>query len=234
MRNVNLGRRAVIAAGVGLAGAAVPAAGAPAPAPAASPAPAAPAGYIFFKPSEAAFVEAVAAHMIPADELTPDGVALGVPVYIDRALAGAWGKGDRLYLRGPWSVGTPNQGYQLPLTPAELFRAGAAQSNAYCRATYGRAFDRLAADRKEAFLLSISQGTPAFPSGLPSGSFFELLYQLVMEGMFADPVYGGNRGKAAWAMLGFPGVMANNARNAEIYGDGRRFDAKPVSIEDMS
>ena len=62
---------------------------------------------------------------------------------MDRALAGGWGKGDRLYLEGPWVQGTPNQGYQLALTPAELYRAGVAQSNAYCRKTWGRSLDRL-------------------------------------------------------------------------------------------
>ena len=58
--------------------------------------------------------------MIPADELTPKGTDVGVNIYIDRALAGAWGKGDRLYMQGPWNIGMPSQGYQLPLTPAQL------------------------------------------------------------------------------------------------------------------
>jgi gluconate 2-dehydrogenase gamma chain len=73
-----------------------------------------------------------------------------------------------------------------------------------------------------------------FASGPPAGAVFYLLYQLVMEGLFADPIYGGNRDKAGWAMVGFPGVMANNARNSVTYADGRRFSAKPVSIADMS
>jgi gluconate 2-dehydrogenase gamma chain len=32
------------------------------------------------------------------------------------------GVGERLYRSGPWRPGTPSQGYQLPFTPAELFR----------------------------------------------------------------------------------------------------------------
>ena len=35
-----------------------------------------------------------------------------IATYIDRALAGSWGKGDRLYMQGPWARGTANQGYQ--------------------------------------------------------------------------------------------------------------------------
>jgi gluconate 2-dehydrogenase gamma chain len=67
-------------------------------------APASP-GYMFLIPSEAAFIEAVADHMFPADAHTPGGVDIGINIFIDRALAGSWGKGDRLYLEGPWRLG---------------------------------------------------------------------------------------------------------------------------------
>jgi gluconate 2-dehydrogenase gamma chain len=78
--------------------------------------------YVFFTPNEADWIEAVVNHMIPADHLTPSGSDLGVNLFIDRALNDGWGKGDRLYLDGPWERGTPTQGYQLPLTPAQLYR----------------------------------------------------------------------------------------------------------------
>jgi len=237
MADRKVGRRAfllaagAVGAAAGQAEGQTPAAVAPAAKPAAPPPP---PGYVFLKPAEAAFVEAVCDHMIPADELTPSGVDLGVAVFIDRALASGWGKGDRLYLQGPWKTGTPNQGYQLALTPAELYRAGISQANAWCRKTHGRTFDRLPVDQKEAFLQALSKGAVELPGGLPSRPFFDVIYQTVMEGMFADPVYGGNRDKAAWRMLGFPGVMANNAANIGVYNDGRRFPAKPLSIADMS
>ena len=95
-------------------------------------APAEAAGYQYLKPVEQAFVEALVDHMIPKDELTGSGTEIGIATYIDRALAGSWGKGDRLYMQGPWQRGTPNQGYQLPLAPAELYppTAIAARSSA--------------------------------------------------------------------------------------------------------
>src|SRR5207253_380003 len=108
------------------------AAAAAAAAPAAAAA-AAPQGYAFLSIEEAAFVEALVDHMVPADDLTPKGSDLGINIYIDRALAGGWGKGERLYMQGPWRLGLPSQGYQLPLTPAELYRAGIAATNAHCR-----------------------------------------------------------------------------------------------------
>src|SRR6478672_11214791 len=58
------------------------------------------AGYMFLSLAEADFVEALVDHMVPADELSPKGTDLGLNVYIDRALAGGWGKGERLYMQG--------------------------------------------------------------------------------------------------------------------------------------
>jgi gluconate 2-dehydrogenase gamma chain len=53
-----------------------------------------------------------------------------------------------------------------------------------------------------------------------------------MEGMFADPIYGGNRGKAAWKMLGFPGVIADHRQNIIVYKN-KRFPGEPTSIADL-
>src|ERR1017187_9717090 len=70
------------------------------------------AGYAFLSLDEGAFVESLVDHMVAADEISPKGTDLGVNVYIDRALAGAWGKGERLYMQGPWKQGSPSQGYR--------------------------------------------------------------------------------------------------------------------------
>ena len=68
------------------------------------------AGYAFLNLDEAAFVEALVDHMVPADDLTPKGTDIGINIFIDRALAGAWGKGDRLYMQGPWKTGRAEPG----------------------------------------------------------------------------------------------------------------------------
>src|SRR5262245_42708663 len=197
----------------------------------AAPAPA--AGYSFLNLDEAAFVEALVDHMVPADELSPKGTDIGINTYIDRALAGAWGKGDRLYMQGPWKLGVPSQGYQLPLTPAQLYRAGIAATNAHCQKIYGKQFDRLDEPQREEVLVGLSGGKITFDNGLPVGVFGTTLYQTVMEGMFSDPIYGGNRDKAGWRMISFPGVIAVNRENIAKYRD-KKFPADPLSIADMS
>ena len=205
--------------------------GVPAPASKGSPAPA--NTYAYLNPDEAAFVEALVDHMVPADQHTPRGTELGLNTYIDRALAGGWGKGDRLYMQGPWKQGVPSQGYQLPLTPAELYRAGIAAANAFCVKTYGKSFDKISENQRQEFLLGLQAGKVAFENGPPARVFFATIYQNVMEGMFADPIYGGNRNKAGWKMIGFPGVIAVHYQNVDKYRD-KKYDVPPVGISDMS
>src|SRR5580692_9925117 len=125
------------------------------------------AGYIFLDLDEAAFVETLVDHMVPADELTPKGTDLGINIYIDRALAGSWGKGDRLYMQGPWKPGVPSQGYQLPMTPSALYRAGIAATNQYCKKTYGKLFDQIAESEREAVLRGLDSGKLALEDGPP-------------------------------------------------------------------
>jgi gluconate 2-dehydrogenase gamma chain len=204
------------------------------PAPVATAAAPALPGYAFLNLDEAAFVEALVDHMVPADDLTPKGSDIGINVYIDRALAGAWGKGDRLYMQGPWKPGVPSQGYQLPLTPAQLYRAGIEATNAHCRKTYGKTFDRLTEQQREEVLVGLSTAKITFDIGLPVRAFWAMLYQTVIEGMFSDPIHGGNRNKAGWKLIGFPGAIAVHRENVEKYKDKKFPAGNPLSIADMS
>ncbi len=191
------------------------------------------AAYVFFTPAEATWIEAVVDHMVPADALSPKGSDLGIAAYLDRALEGSWGKGDRMYLDGPWAPGVPAQGYQLPHTPARLMRAGIAGAIAYSQRTYGKPFEQLAAAQKDELLNTLSANRANFEGGLSSSAFFNLLYNAVVEGMFCDPVYGGNVNKAGWAMLGFPGVIATHARNIVTYRN-KPYKVDPMGLSDAS
>jgi len=201
--------------------------------PAAIPAvPPEPAGYVFLTAPEAAFVEAAVDRFIPADDLTAGGSALGVATFIDRQLAGAWGSGDRMYMQGPWPTGTPSQGYQSPMTPAQFIRAGIGATNVYCRATFQREFDRLTEDQQIGVLQGLEQDTVTLDE-VPAQAFFNLLLNAAMEGFFADPIYGGNKDKASWKMVGFPGVIAIYAEHIKNYRN-KKYDGEPTSIVDLS
>lgn len=193
----------------------------------------APTGYRWLKPSEQGFVEALVNHMCPADSLTPNGVDLGLASYFDQALGGEWGQGARLYMKGPFQQGSANLGYQLGLTPAQLFRTGTEGVADYCKAQYGKPFESLAVAEKEAVLVGLRGGTVKLPNGIPAATYFSHVYQLFTEGMFADPIYGGNRDKAGWKMLGYPGVSTQNRQNIVRFKN-LPFKVNPTSIADVS
>jgi gluconate 2-dehydrogenase gamma chain len=230
--------------GAGLAGATVATglAGAPVPAEAqtAAAAPAAPQAAAAAEPetwltltaTEVAFLSAVADTMIPAGELSPSGTDCGVVAYIDRQLAGAYGAGGKMYRMGPFRRGKPEQGYQLALTPRQYFEVGIAAANDWSRKTFGRELDRLSlAERVEA-LKQMDEGKAKFEH-FSSTAFFNRMHALVMEGFFSDPMYGGNRDKAGWKMLGFPGLPATYADKVDAYYN-KRYVAPPRSLADFS
>jgi len=202
-------------------------------APAAPAAVDASAGYLWLRPDEQAFVEALVNHMCPADALTPNGVEMGLPVFYDRSLGGNWGQGDRLYLQGPFKSGTTNQGYQLGMTPAQLFRSGTEGLAAYCAATYKTPFDRLAAVDRETVLKGLQAGKVVLPNGVPGATYFAQLLQMFYEAMFADPIYGGNKNKQGWKLVGYPGVNTANKINIVKFAN-KPYRPEPASIADLS
>ncbi|MEJ0068512.1 MAG: gluconate 2-dehydrogenase subunit 3 family protein [Pseudomonadota bacterium] len=120
----------------------------------------------------------------------------------------------------------------MPLTPREYFAAGIVAANAWSQRTYGKEFDRLAAADRVAALQAWESGKTMF-SGFSAKGFFERLLTLTMEGFFSDPIYGGNRDKVAWKMIGFPGLPATYGNLVDAY-HGKRYDAPPQSIADFS
>jgi gluconate 2-dehydrogenase gamma chain len=173
--------------------------------------------------------------MCPADHLTPTGVDCGLATYIDRQLAGGFGQGERLYMRGPWRKGKPQLGYQLPLTPEQFFKAGIAAANAACKARFNKPFFALSAADADAFLKDIASGKVSDPR-VPLGLWFnDLVYPLFTQACFADPIYGGNRDKAFWKMIGYPGLPATHRRDMVEYR-GKPFPGAktPKSIADFS
>jgi len=173
--------------------------------------------WLFFDGNEGRAAEAAVARIIPADDAGPGAKEAGVAVFIDRQLASAWGSGDHLYRHPPFLTGTAQQGYQLAFTPAEMFRLGLAKLDEAARKTHGAAFADLTPEEQDALLADAEHGKLDF-GGLPSGAFFAALLDATMEGFFSDPIYGGNRDKIGWKLVGFPGVHASYANDIERHG----------------
>jgi gluconate 2-dehydrogenase gamma chain len=154
-------------------------------------------------------------------------VEAGVPVFIDRQLAGDFGRAARMYMQGPWPAGLKTQGYQSRFTPSQMYRAAIPAIDAEAQRTGGTAFSHLAPEAQDALLKRIETGAVDLGQA-PATAFFALLLQNVMEGFFSDPVYGGNRGMAGWKLIGFPGARYDQTEFVSRFGEP--YPLPPVGI----
>ncbi len=187
--------------------------------------------YSYLTLPEIRFLDAAVARLIPADELGPGAKEADVTYFIDQQLASAWGTYSRAYRMGPWREGTPQQGFQSPLTPQEIYRAAIREINTHCEKQFGKAFSFLDAGHQDSLLKALEAGSVDLPS-IASNVFFEFLLRNTMEGFFSDPVHGGNRDKVGWRLIGFPGVAT--ATYPEIAKEHNQpYQVEPVSILDI-
>ena len=104
--------------------------------------------------------------------------------------------------------------------------------NGWTHKAYGKDFDRLPSKEREAALKEVEAGKAALDD-FDGKQFFEALLQITMEGFFADPIYGGNRDKAGWKLVGYPGLPAVYSTLIDEYRN-KRYRVEPQSIADFS
>lgn len=171
----------------------------------------------FFSAQEQHWVELATARLIPDEE---DGLGAGgahVAVFIDRQLAGPYGHAERWYMQGPWAQGNQEQGYQLKLTPGELYQTAIRNIDDWCRQKHRKPFDQLSGADQDDVLHGLESGDIKL-ADVPSKVFFTMLWKNTVEGFLADPMYGGNYNFAGWKLVGFPGPRYNYVAEIEQYG----------------
>jgi gluconate 2-dehydrogenase gamma chain len=189
--------------------------------------PAAP-GPSYLTADEAAFIDAAVSRLIPNDELGPGAKEAGVTHFIDRQLGGPYGRAQTWYMQGPWREGSQQQGYQLKLTPAGLYRTAIQDIDEYCRRSHGgRRFAELDAATQDRVLKGLEKGDIQL-ARVPAKEFFDMFWHNTQEGFLADPMYGGNRGFAGWKLIGFPGPRYNYVRQIDQHG--KRFELPTVGV----
>ena len=154
----------------------------------------------FFREPEALIVAAAASRIFPSDDTGPGATEAGVVLYIDRQLAGPYGRDRYRYTQPPFEAGDPRAGLSGQGHPARNLSRGLASL---------AGFDRLAPAAQDAKLREIE-----------STYFFRLLRQHTIEGMFSDPMHGGNADLIGWQLIGFPGPQMSWADHIDRhYGE---------------
>ena len=166
----------------------------------------------FFTEAEARVVVAACERIFPNDESGPGATEAGVVVYIDRQLAGPYGRDKYRYTKGPFVESMPEHGYQGKATPREIYRTGIAGLAGFAELEPAQQDERLRA--------------------IERSTFFQMLRRHTIEGMFCDPLHGGNAGMIGWQLVGYPGPLMSY-RDQIGKQDGTRWQRKPVSLSDI-
>jgi len=167
----------------------------------------------FFTEIEARTISAACDRIFPSDRSGPGAKEAGVVIYIDRQLAGPWGRDKYRYTKGPWVESVPEHGYQGQENPQQIYRAGIR--------TLGEDFAALSAEEQDKKLESIEKSR-----------FFTMLRTNTIEGMFCDPAHGGNVDLIGWQLIGFPGPRMSYRDEIDKHY-GTAFRPKPMSIEQI-
>ena len=164
----------------------------------------------FFSEADALIVATAAARIFPSDEAGPGAKEAAVVVYIDRQLAGPWGRDAHRYTQGPFDEDAAAEfGYQGQATPRQIYRQALKDLGG---------FDRLEPPAQDEKLRQIEKTR-----------FFSLLQANTMEGMFCDPVHGGNADMVGWQLIGFPGPRMSNFDDVDKHF-GEAFRPKPITL----
>ncbi len=147
---------------------------------------------ITFTDYEARVISAVFDTLFPADADSPAATEIGVVTYVDRALA------------GPYAL------------HVETYRLGIAALDNASTTLFGERIAELGPPQLQELIAQLEQGSlPDFHIP-PQQTFFHLLRAHLQEGLFSDPVYGGNRDKQGWKFLGHPGVWLENSEEENL------------------
>src|SRR5437763_721617 len=128
----------------------------------------------FFNSDDTATIAAFTERLMPGAPGKPGARDAGVLNYIDLALAGAYADQQ------------------------DFYRRGLASLDAYCRSTHNATFVKLDAARQDTVIKAIEDNKATGFTWPSASAFFNRLRTHTMEGMFADPVYGGNKDFAGW------------------------------------
>jgi gluconate 2-dehydrogenase gamma chain len=163
----------------------------------------------FFSAAEARVITAACERIFPNDDSGPGATEAGVVIYIDRQLAGPYGRDKYRYTKGPWSESVPEHGYQGKENPQQIYRAGILTLGDFTTLPPAAQDEKLAAIEKSLF--------------------FQMLRTHTIEGMFCDPLHGGNAGMIGWQLIGYPGPLMSFRDEIRNFR-GVPFRRKPVSL----
>ena len=141
---------------------------------------------------EAATLDALFEQLFPADEKGPGASSIGVINYLDRALSGPYAR------------------------HLETYRLGVYALDAESEARFSKRFVDADSKQQQELIAALENNSASSFKAVEAKALFELARSHLQEGLFADPIYGGNRDKSGWRVMGHPGVWLENSAEENL------------------
>jgi gluconate 2-dehydrogenase gamma chain len=195
----------------------------------------------FFNPHQRGTIAAAMARIIPTDD-APGAAEADCVEFVDRYLSGI----GYIYAKPDGSgfeslTGAVARGWAQRI---EILRgkyvAGVEALDGAARSRFGAGFAELETGRQDDILRALEQaGAQSASAGGAPGEgpalqqtltetdleFVPLLVMHTRQGFYCDPIYGGNKNRVGWDVIGFPGPKSLN----EVYTG--RFSSLPWFAE---
>lgn len=167
----------------------------------------------FLTTEEARVISAACERIFPGDASGPGATDAGVVIYIDRQLAGPYGRDRFRYTKAPFVTSVPEHGYQGRENPRQIYRAGI------------RALGNYADLPIDAQIKKLTE--------IEHTRFFELLRVHTLEGVFCDPMHGGNADLMGWKLIGYPGPQISYRNDIDRHF-GQMWRPRPASLQQIT
>lgn len=166
--------------------------------------------------------------IFPEDDNGPGAIALGVPYFIDKQLAGDFGSNKKDYMKGPAQKVEKVATYQTLMNRGEVFIEGLRKLNAESEKRHEEKFFKLEEKEQDELLTDMEEGKIKL-RGVTSSTFFNLLIQMTIEGAYSDPLYGGNKDMQGWVMKEHPGIRSSYM---DLIDSEEFQKLEPISLKD--
>ncbi|BBI34171.1 gluconate 2-dehydrogenase subunit 3 family protein [Cohnella abietis] len=183
---------------------------------------------MFFSQDHFLITEAATERIFPKDDLGPGAKQLGVAFFIDHQMASAYGINGRDYMMPPFYKAETSQGYQLSFKRRELLTLGLEALDEYSADKNKKAFVDLTPEEQD-LVLTAFESDEVKLKGVPASTFFVMLQNLTLEGVYSDPLYGGNRNMDGWRMRNYPG---NQMSFLDVIEKDEFIKMEPLSLHD--
>lgn len=165
--------------------------------------------YLNFDAHETKIISTIFDRLFPPDDQCPGAVEIGAVDYLDRALSDAYSNKE------------------------DWYRVGLQSLNQCAIRAYDTVYHECTIDQQDSLLSQLEAGTLDGFDFPPQQSFFEMLLRHMREGVFSDPIYGGNRDKISWKYLKHPGVVFDYSAEEQLSDQPADKDGTVLSIEDV-